>query len=668
MSATNVLIVDPPQADLERLPRLRADIRAPAAPREPSALPRGRRQAEARVLPDMVMLFDISDLVYYIGHHPNLTGIQRVQSSIVLAMMSGGLVDQDTALFLSFNPRSRKWLVIATPFLLDLLQDMFLPEGERRVSFPADEARYGMLPGAREFDGADVLDGGRASVLCLLGAAWVQRDYFHRVLTLKRRFRTRFVMMVHDLIPIYARETCDQGTARVFEEFLRRAMWHVDHYLSVSHNTAQDLVRYVGSLGMPAPPITISRNGSSFNEFLQPSARPDRAWTEDLPERFVLFVATIEGRKNHQFMLDIWRRMLALGDDPPSLVCVGRLGWKSQGFIGDLVESNYLDGKVVLLQEISDAQLKLLYGRCLFTVCPSLYEGWGLPVGESLAARKICVVSRRASLPEVAGEFGTYIDVDDLEASLGVVRELIASPQARSRQEAKIRQGYKPITWRSVAEAVVGACAKATAVEWRDPYPYAAVPYSAEVSFAWLGRDTEGTFGNDMLRVMVDTRRGHFLHDALQERSFMCGEEVRTSGAWAEPEAWGTWLCLNHGELVLGLGPNDSRVYYLFLTLRTSGPAGDLSVAIQANGEAAWQGVIGTKPRDIMMRVVRRTRGASAGGWRLKLRVQVGLSAEKRADIAAVDVRVPTVGFERMVVVPETDLKARLDVLSNLLL
>ena len=90
-----------------------------------------------------------------------------------------------------------------------------------------------------------VLDGGGPSVLCLLGAAWVHQDYIHRVLALKRQFGTRFVMTVHDLIPIYARETCDQDTAVVFEEFMRRALKHVDHILAVSKNTAADIARYL---------------------------------------------------------------------------------------------------------------------------------------------------------------------------------------------------------------------------------------------------------------------------------------------------------------------------------------------------------------------------------------------------------------------------------------
>ena len=108
---------------------------------------------------------------------------------------------------------------------------------------------------------------GPRSSACL-GAAWVQQDYLHRVLALKRQFGTRFVMTVHDLIPIYAPETCDQDTAVVFEEFMRRALRHADHILAVSESTARDVRRYSASLQIPEPPITVTKNGSSFTEFL----------------------------------------------------------------------------------------------------------------------------------------------------------------------------------------------------------------------------------------------------------------------------------------------------------------------------------------------------------------------------------------------------------------
>jgi glycosyltransferase involved in cell wall biosynthesis len=608
------------------------------------------------------ILFDISDLVYYIGEHANLTGIQRVQSSIVLSVLRHSIAPSGDVAFLSFDARARNWVSIPSDFLVSLLGELFLPVEQRLIAYSADEARVGLLPGARPFDGVGVLDDGRPSVLCLLGAAWVHQDYLYRVLALKRQFGTRFVMTVHDLIPIYARETCDQDTARVFEEFMRRALRHVDHILAVSENTAKDVQRYLSALQIPEPPITITKNGSSFAEFMAPETSAGQITLRNLPMRFVLFVATIEGRKNHQLMLEIWRRLIAAGDDPPHLICVGRLGWKSSTFISTLVETDYLDGRVHLLREISDTDLRHLYERCLFTVCPTLYEGWGLPVGESLALGKICVASDRASVPEVAGDCGVYIDIDDVDRSLAVIRNLIIGDEARREIETNIRRNYIPVTWRSVAERVVAACDTRHGTRWQEPYPYTDLPYSTEVSFGRLDRYTDGT-GELLLTRILDARRGRILYDTLNERSFVLGEEIRSAGAWAQPEEWGTWLCHSGGELEFSLAADVSRFYYVFLLLRVSGLLHEQPVRLSANGERLWVGTISPNPKMIALRVQKRAVGSVA--WRLRISAEIDLSTELRNTVTSLDSRMPTIGFERLVVVPENDTKTRLDILYS---
>jgi glycosyltransferase involved in cell wall biosynthesis len=630
-----------------------------------SAMPAARMLQRSVPLAGTRILFDISDLIYYIGEHANLTGIQRVQSSIVLAALSHRVVPQSDLTFLSFHARTRSWVSIPTGFLFALLQDLFLPTAQRTVAFAAEDARYGLLPGAKEFTGAGVLDHGGPSVLCLLGAAWVHQDYLHRLLALKRQFGTRFVMTVHDLIPIYARETCDQDTAVVFEEFMRRALKHADHLLAVSENTAKDIGRYCASLQIPRPPITVTKNGSSFTEFLTAVHSPGQIPAGELPERFVLFVATIEGRKNHQLILDLWRRMIEEGDDPPHLVCVGRLGWKSTSFISTVVETGYFGGRIHLLRDICDADLRMLYSRCLFTLCPSFYEGWGLPVGEALAMGKICVCSDRASLPEVAGEFGVYINIDDRDGSLAVIRRLLNDSAERARLEAEIRRGYEPVTWHSVAKSVVAACRSAAGIDWQPPYPYTAIPYSSEISFGKLDRDVDGT-GEAVLARIEGTRRGLFLSELLQEQNFLLGEEIRSDGFWAYPEDWGTWACHAGGDIVAALAPSDSQLFDVFLRLRISGLLTDHPIKLSANGRPVWSGVIGQGSRNLHFRVRKPTLGI--GGWRLRIRAELALSAELRSQIAALDARVPTIGFERLVVVPENDLKTRVDILYTLFL
>ncbi len=608
------------------------------------------------------ILFDISDLIYWVGEHANLTGIQRVQSSIVLSLLDGALPPDNAAIFLSYNTATRRWEAIPTAFLTTLLRDLFLPEFHRIVAFSPEDAARGHLPGARPFDGPGVLDDGTPSVMCLLGAGWNKPDHIHRILAYKRRHATRFVMLVHDLVPIYARETCDEPTAQVFEDFLRRAVRHVDHFLAVSENTARDLRRYIDSLSLPTPAITVTRNGSSFDEFL-PNTQ-DRTARDDLPARFVLFVSTIEGRKNHRFMLDLWRRMIAAGDDPPHLVCVGRIGWRSERVIADLVESSYLGGRVIVMQEVSDSHLKLLYEHCLFTVYPSLYEGWGLPVGESLVAGKICLCSDRASLPEVVGDAGPCIPLDEPDRWLSTLRTLITNDAARQRRESLIRNVYHPIGWSAVASAIADACASAAATPWSVPYPQPAIPYATEISFARLAAEPTGTFADGILTRILDSRRGHYLPDPLLESSFLLGEDARGEGNWAEPEPWGSWLCSTAGDLHLGLAPSEDLLLYVFLRLRTSDPAAGLPTRILANTETVWHGSLIGKPQDIMLRVRRRAQGDDA--WRLKLRVEVEISSEARRQIAAMDIRAPIVGFERMIVVPAHDVSTRLDLLTTL--
>lgn len=444
---------------------------------------------------------------------------------------------------------------------------------------------------------------------------------------------------------------------------MRRALPHADHLLAASENTAADVRRYVKAQQLPEPPITVTRYGSSFAEFLPVADAPGDLGPEEIPERFVLFVATIEGRKNHKLMLDIWRRMIADGEDPPHLVCVGRPGWKSSAFLYTLVETGYLDGRVHLLHDLSDADLEILYRECLFTVFPSFYEGWGLPVSESLAVGKICVCSDRASLPEVAGEFGVYIDIADFEQSLKVIRGLISDAAARRKLEAKIRRGYRPITWRSVAEDVLKACLAAPRIRWREPYPFTAVPYSAEISFAQLDRNLDGT-GKLLLERIKSARRGHFLSEPLREENFLWGEEARSAGRWSYPEDWGTWACGSGGEIAVALPGSPSLHHHVLLRLRASGPVMERPVRISADGEPVWEGALGRHSRDLSLRVPGKP---GDGGWRLSLRAQIDLTPELCSQIAAQDGRIPTIGFERMIVVPEDDLKTRVEIMQSLL-
>ena len=141
-----------------------------------------------------------------------------------------------------------------------------------------------------------------------------------------------------------------------------------------------------------------------------------------------------------------------------------------------------------------------------------------------------------------------------------VVRDLICDERAHKKIEAKIRRDYVPVTWKEVAERVVEACRKSVDTHWEEPYPFTMVPYSTEISFGKLDRDTDGT-GELLLTRIVDARQGHFTHHVLETRNFLFGEEIRSGGSWAQPERWGAWLCHSQGDVVFALAADASQLY-----------------------------------------------------------------------------------------------------------
>jgi glycosyltransferase involved in cell wall biosynthesis len=123
--------------------------------------------------------------------------------------------------------------------------------------------------------------------------------------------------------------------------------------------------------------------------------------------------------------------------------------------LADLAASNYLSGKIVLLSGLSDAQLRQAYRSSLFTVFPSLCEGWGLPIAESLAHGKFCVASDRTSIPEVGGDLIDYFDPSDDNDAVAKIERPLLDPGYLAAREARVRAEYRPRTWTDCVHALI---------------------------------------------------------------------------------------------------------------------------------------------------------------------------------------------------------------------
>ncbi len=288
-------------------------------------------------------------------------------------------------------------------------------------------------------------------VLLVAGAGWDDPTHTRRLLATRRRFGLKLAVLIYDLIPLRRPEWADPSTARRFGHWIDALLREADVLLAISAATAGDVASRRATLGLASLPCQLVRLGDGF------SAAEGAAATLRVP--YALFVSTLEIRKNHALLVEAWRVLLARFDPQvvPRLVFAGRQGPLAGDLLTMLKASDWLGGHIILKQEAGDAELAALYRGSSFTLFPSHYEGWGLPVAESLCFGKPCLATSATSVPEVGGALVRYFDPLDLAGTIAAIAAVIAAPADLAAWEERIRREFRPTSWRSTAAAVVAA-------------------------------------------------------------------------------------------------------------------------------------------------------------------------------------------------------------------
>ena len=271
---------------------------------------------------------------------------------------------------------------------------------------------------------------------------------------LKRASGVRVVEFCHDTIPIEHPE--HSGSAKQpFAEYFT-CLAHTADLIATNSDSSRDglhaFYRRVGVLREPSlrtvrlatPPVHATSEAASLAE--AEANALDRLTTAT---GYVLYVSTFEIRKNHRLLFQIWKDLYARRDeDCPMLVLVGMFGWGVNDLWAEMQASDvWTAGKIVMMHHVSDAMLAHLYRECLFTVFPSLYEGWGLAASESLAYGKLVIISDAPALGEATQGLVPAIHPLDFPRWRDAIEHYVDDPAARSAIEARIRSGYLPRGW-----------------------------------------------------------------------------------------------------------------------------------------------------------------------------------------------------------------------------
>jgi glycosyltransferase involved in cell wall biosynthesis len=210
------------------------------------------------------------------------------------------------------------------------------------------------------------------------------------------------VVTVHDLAFVVQPQLFPRAWGLMYRAALSRIVRSADGIITVSRHTAEDLSRRtrVDPRKIHVIPLAASLPASDTD----PGTVLDRL---KVPQPYVLFVGTLEPRKNLIRLVHAYRRAASRGL-PHALVLAGPMGWRPQALLRAISEEG--PGDVVLTGTVGANDLDALYREASVFVYPSLYEGFGLPVLEAMARGTPCVVSTSSSLPEVAGEAALPVD------------------------------------------------------------------------------------------------------------------------------------------------------------------------------------------------------------------------------------------------------------------
>lgn len=249
--------------------------------------------------------------------------------------------------------------------------------------------------------------------LLLADSSWFSADVMFKAVGQARAKGVRVGAVVYDLIPVSHAYTCDRYLVTSFRKWLWGLIPLCDLFVCISHSTKKELLAFINSrveLPLPGPVCDVFHLGADL-DLERKGALPRPEIIEHLralsQRRLYIAVGTVEARKNHPFLLDtfeeLWRRNVDV-----TLIIVGKRGWLSDYTLHRIEFHWELGRRLFMYNDLTDAELAVVYDSADVLVSPSLAEGFNLPIVEALVRGLVVFASDLPIHREVGGDYCTY--------------------------------------------------------------------------------------------------------------------------------------------------------------------------------------------------------------------------------------------------------------------
>ncbi|MGO9772074.1 MAG: glycosyltransferase family 4 protein [Roseiarcus sp.] len=397
--------------------------------------------------------FDVTDFVDYMLANRTVTGIQRTVRALLAHFSNSRRFDDRNPIRPCYFSRNVGYFsrnagrFIELP-LMELAKTAALFGSARDGPAIDEELASFVSVGTRaDFQPADRF--------LHPGAFWHAEDYAHIMIETCTAHQLEFSIIIRDLIPIRCPQWFSPDYVRSWAAMLQSLLRCARTVFTNSNYTAEDVLAFAltNRIAMSRPIVLTW--GCEFGSLSHlrdgGQGRPEQF----LDPGFVMMVSTIGPRKNQIGLIPVWEQLVEKhGDRTPYLLLVGKYERENDPIINAIRQSS-ASARIVVESDVSDGELVHLYDTARFTVFSSLAEGWGNPVGESLARGRLCVASRAWSIPEVGGDLVPYFDPTDRGEMYDVIERYVGDASLRKAAEERIVREYVVPSWQHVGDKLI---------------------------------------------------------------------------------------------------------------------------------------------------------------------------------------------------------------------
>lgn len=262
------------------------------------------------------------------------------------------------------------------------------------------------------------------------------------------------VTIIHDMTYKAYPETVGKRTRLWLERGVEQYCKRADIILTVSEFSRREIVKY---LSIPEKKIKVVPNGVDL-ELYRDNYSDDEIGSArakyQVPAQYVLYLGTLEPRKNIERLIEAYAKLKMKADDCPSLVLAGKKGWMYDG-IFDKVKKLKLENAVVFTGYVEENDVPCLLAGAKFFLFPSIYEGFGMPPLEAMACGTPVIASNTSSLPEVVGDAGILVNPESVDEITQAMNLLLTDENKCCKLIEKGKERVKQFTWKRSAESLI---------------------------------------------------------------------------------------------------------------------------------------------------------------------------------------------------------------------